>query len=246
MGVIEILAVTAIMAAASFINVVVGFGFGLVSVPLMTFLFGPKPAILFVTGASFAVRVAMLWKTRKDKQWDVVITAVAGVFCGIVPGSYLLKIIDNASLKIFLGAVLLVAAALIYWKIELPIKNLRTGRFLAGVGCGFFSACTTIGGPPLALWFVNEDLDRKSLRGNLIWIFSVSTGLTLVGSAFTGTISVLSNPLNLLYTIPGLVLGYYFGDKVFNKVDKLVFSRIVVSVIVFGGVVSFLNGIFSL
>lgn len=240
---VEILIVTAVFSVASFLNMVVGFGFGLIATPLMTILWGPKVAVLFVTAASFLLRVAMLPMSLKHMQVPVVVTAVAGVILGAFPGSYLLKIIDNSDLKIFLGLVLLGAAYLMIRSVRLPIQNVTLGRFLAGLGCGFFSACTTIGGPPLALWFINESMERHAMRSNLIWIFACSTGLTLVGSAYMGTIKVLSSPMDFLYTIPGLVIGYLVGGYCFEKINKQLFTWIVQGVVVFGAISSLVSGI---
>ena len=65
------------------------------------------------------------------------------------------------------------------------VKNKKLGRVSAGFLSGFFSATTSISGPPIALYFLSENMEKNLLRANMIWIFAIGSFCTL-GSFFVG------------------------------------------------------------
>ncbi|MBR5857831.1 MAG: sulfite exporter TauE/SafE family protein, partial [Phascolarctobacterium sp.] len=97
---------------ASFFATVTGFGFGLIAVPLMSLVISVKVAIICGLIITVLLRIITMYNTRKIFSWDVVLTTVLGSALGMLPGSYMLKIISLAHLKIFLGCVLIMATYL--------------------------------------------------------------------------------------------------------------------------------------
>ncbi len=240
---LEIVAITGIFAMSSFLNIVSGFGFALVAAPLMAVFMGPKAAIVYITAASCVLRYVMLWKTRKDFSWKIVAMTGIGSIIGIIPGSYLLGIMSGAAINILLGVALLVAVWLMVRQIYIPVHNLSIGRFGAGFFCGFFTATTSVGGPPLALWFVNEGMEKVPMRANMSWTYAFSTLFTLVGSYYAGTINEMGSWYNLLYALPGLAIGYYLGNKCFLRINQTAFRKVVMGIILLGGLTSLTRGI---
>ncbi len=245
MGVLELTLVSIVIIAASFFNTVSGFGFALVAMPFLAELVGPKAAVVFIMVASSCMRAIMLWRTRKDFEFNIVAVAAMGSLIGVVPGTYFLKVIDSADLKIFLGIVLLIAVFLMKNEFKLPIKNMTLGRFSAGALCGFFSAATSVGGPPLALWFVNENMSKEKMRGNLVWTFAFSGIFTLIGLFLAGTTNSVGDWTNLLYILPSMLLGLKLGEIFFTKINKHLFDRIVLLIILFGALSALASGILA-
>lgn len=242
----EMLFVTVVFTLASSVNMIAGFGFALFATPLLMLLLDPKSTVLFISAASLFLRLIMLADTFSDMQWKPVLICWAGIILGAIPGSYVLKLVSNAHLKIILGLVLLASVLFMFKKPRLPLANFTLGRFIAGILCGFSNACTTIGAPFLALWFVNEKQAPKNLRANLTWIMTCSIAMTLIGSFFTGVIRVLNHPIDLLYCIPGIILGTLIGKRLLKHCDPKTFGRIVQGIIVFGAVSSLIGGIMAL
>lgn len=243
---LELLFITSVFTIASTVNMIAGFGFALLATPMLMILLDPKATVLFISAASLFLRLIMLADTFPDMQLKTVLICSVGVILGAIPGSYILKLVSNAHLKIILGFVLLASVILMFKKLRLPLQNFTLGRFISGLLCGFSNACTTIGAPFLAIWFVNEDLPPKNLRSNLTWIMTCSIAMTLLGSFFTGIINVLNRPTDLLYCIPGIILGTLLGKRLLNRCDKKTFGHIIQGVIVFGAVSSLAGGIKAL
>lgn len=139
-----------ILFAATFFSTVTGFGFALIAAPVLTMVMGPKETVVFVIIAGVIVRVIMMWRTWGEFEWPTVLITAAGSLLGIIPGAYLLKVADANHLKILLGIALLLVTLLMELNFVPEVKNKKLGRVSAGFLSGFFSATTSISGPPIA------------------------------------------------------------------------------------------------
>jgi|GEM_PF-50829 len=243
MSLLALVSINLTFIVATFFNVVTGFGFAIIAVPILSLLLGPKASILYIAVSSLLLKIIMIWRTRHDFEWPVLEWTIAGVILGVVPGSYVLMIISSSDLNLFLGGVLLVAVYLMGKKIKLPVRNLRWGRFWAGILSGFFTGCTSVGGPPLAVWFANEEMPKVSMRANLTWIFASGSILMMLGSVFTGTIHEIGDWHNILYMLPGLIIGDRLGQYWFKRIDQERFQKLLVLIVLLGAVASLFTGI---
>ena len=155
-----------ILFAATFFSTVTGFGFALIAAPVLTMVMGPKETVVFVIIAGVIVRVIMMWRTWGEFEWPTVLITAAGSLLGIIPGAYLLKVADANHLKILLGIALLLVTLLMELNFVPEVKNKKLGRVSAGFLSGFFSATTSISGPPIALYFLSENMEKNLLRQN--------------------------------------------------------------------------------
>lgn len=233
------------IAISMFLETTVGFGFAIISMPLMSLIMEPKAAVLYVSAAALLSRPILMWNTRHEWQVSVLGIMLPGVILGMVPGSYVLKLISNTSLKIFFGIMLLLALILMFYKVRLPIKNMIVGRFLAGVGAGFFGGSTSMAGPPVALWFANEKMDKLKMRANMIWVFTLVNFLTLVAGYFMGTTKELGSWQNLLYILPGLILGFGLGIHYITRINQQIFTHIVQILVAFGALTLLAGGLMT-
>ena len=176
-----------ILFAATFFSTVTGFGFALIAAPVLTMVMGPKETVVFVIIAGVIVRVIMMWRTWGEFEWPTVLITAAGSLLGIIPGAYLLKVADANHLKILLGVALLLVTLLMELNFVPEVKNKKLGRVSAGFLSGFFSATTSISGPPIALYFLSENMEKNLLRANMIWIFAIGSFCTLGSFFVAGT-----------------------------------------------------------
>lgn len=232
-----------ILFAATFFSTVTGFGFALIAAPVLTLVMGPKETVVFVIVAGVVVRVIMMWRTWGEFEWRTVWITAGGSLLGIIPGAYLLKVADANHLKILLGVALLVVTFLMEFKFVPEVKNKTLGRIIAGVLSGFFSATTSISGPPIALYFLSENMEKNLLRSNMIWIFAIGSFCTL-GSFFVAGTFQGGNLLTLsLYVLPAVLLGWWLGEKMFFRINQHLFKRIALLVVLIGGLMTLGSGI---
>lgn len=228
---------------ASFFATVTGFGFGLIAIPLMSLVISVKVAIICGLIITVLLRIITMYNTRKAFSWDVVLTTALGSALGMLPGGYMLKIISLAHLKIFLGCVLLVATYLMGKKYYLEVKNKTLGRLVAGFFSGFFGASTSVAGPPLVIYFLNEGTEKDKMRANMIWIFGITFICMLVVNFLMGNMQNVTDWSILLPMIPAMVAGIVLGERFFSKLDQALFRKLAIIIVCVGAVLMLISGV---
>lgn len=229
---------------ASFFATVSGFGFALVATPLLSLFMDAKEAVVLVLLAGFVLRIITMVRNSTAFEWDTVLLVTAGSLIGIIPGSVALKVIRIEQLEIFLGVILLAATFLMGRRIEFRIANKTLGRLAAGILSGFFGSATSVSGPPLVLYFLNENMEKDLMRANMIWCFGLNGTLMLIGSYLAGTLQyVAMEPVNLLYSLAALLLGWWLGEQLFYKLNQHLFRRLSLLIVCAGAVGMLYSGI---
>ena len=232
-----------IIFIGSFFATVSGFGFALVATPLLAMIMPVKWAIIFILVLTVVLRILTMWRVWGEFNWKTVALTSIGSFVGMLPGSKVLHFISITHLQIFLGVVLLLATALMSLQYTVPIKNKTAGRLGAGILSGFFGACTSVSGPPLVLYFLNERTDKTEMRANMIWIFGV-TGVLMVGASYwAGNIGAVSDWIYLYSMIPATFLGVVAGERMFRYLNQQLFRRLSLLIVLGGAVMMLFNGV---
>ena len=229
---------TAIIFAASFFSTVSGFGFALVAMPVLTLVMSVKAAVIFVLLLNLVLRAITMYRVRKGFDKETVILTTLGSIIGMLPGSWVLKVLPAAQLEVFLGAVLVVATVLLSLQCTLPIKNKTCGR----LGAGIFGASTSVSGPPLVLYFLNEKLPKDVMRANMIWFFGLSGFLTVLVNYFYGNVSGTVDWSLLLYTILVMLLAIWLGEKFFYRLNQHLFRKLALTVVLIGALMLLWSG----
>ena len=232
-----------IIFIGSFFATVSGFGFALVATPLLAMIMPLKWAIIFILVLTVVLRFLTMYRVWGEFNWQTVALTSIGSFVGMLPGSKVLRFISITHLQIFLGIVLLLATALMSLQYTVPIKNKTAGRLGAGFLSGFFGASTSVSGPPLVLYFLNEHTDKTEMRANMIWIFGV-TGILMVGASYwAGNIGAVSDWSYLYSMIPATFLGVVAGERMFRYLNQQLFRRLSLLIVLGGAVMMLFNGV---
>lgn len=183
-----------ITAVAAALQGTVGFGFGLVSVPLLAMLdpmLSPVPQMLL----AFPLTVSMAWSERRGIDWTGFGAIVLGRLPGAALGIGLVSSFDRAGLELLI-AVIIGAAVLISLSgrrrpgaaDEAPAPPSTGQRFAAGLASGTCSYVAGIGGPPIGLLY--RDASGPTLRGTLAAVFVIGLSITLVSRTTAGHIAI--------------------------------------------------------
>lgn len=240
----EIMLTAVVVLLAAFFATVSGFGFALVATPLLTLFLDAKEAVVLVLLAGFVLRAITMIRNRRNFEWHTVLLVTFGSLLGIVPGSVALKVISIEQLEIFLGVILLAATFLMGRKIDFKITNKTIGRLAAGFLSGFFGSATSVSGPPLVLYFLNEKMNKDLMRANMIWCFGLNGTLMLIGSYLAGTMQYVAvEQGSVLYSMTALLLGWWLGEKLFYKLNQHLFRRLSLIIVCSGALGMLYSGI---
>lgn len=191
----------------------IGFGLGLVAVPVLVQLDSalvPGPVLLAMLALSFGIG----WRERQSVNRRALIIPVGGQGLGILLALAILGWIDPRTLSILIGFVVGVAV-LLSW-VGLSFSPAPTPLFLAGMLAGFMGTTASIPGPPLALLYQNSA--PAQLRGTMAHFLVVGNLASLFGLVWVGRLGLSEVGAGLLL-IPAVVLGYFASGRLVDGVD---------------------------
>jgi uncharacterized protein len=129
-----------VIAAASFVQGLAGFGIGLVSLAFLPFLMSPQHAIVLITLYAGVFIVIIFIPLRRDFTLHGMIELVAGTILATPVGIWLLTGLPPDLLKRLIGLVLLLIVALEWLGLYPERLRGRAGASAPGWPRGFWAA----------------------------------------------------------------------------------------------------------
>lgn len=208
------LAAVSIIATGAAIQGSVGFGLGVFGAPILA-LIDPRlvPGPLLLDALLLTVLVAVReWKHVRlaDLGWSV-----PGRLLGTGLAVWILTAIPAEWFQVAMGAFMLLAVALTWLGPRLPL-NPRT-LLAAGTLAGVMGTITSIGGPPMALLYQNEEGPR--IRGTLAAFFTLGVIFSMGGLTVAGRFGWTEVRLAALL-LPGIVAGFALSAWTASRLDK--------------------------
>lgn len=226
-----------IILFASFVQSITGFGFAVVGAPLLLFFMEPREVVSLMVFGAFILNLMVIYKTSGMSDPKVIWPMFFASLIGIIPGVYILKVVDGSILKLLIGSAILLVSFVMAGNYTVKIKRQKLATVLVGILSGFMGGSTSLSGPPVALFLMNQQQDKEAFRANLVRYFCIGNIATLIVMYYMGTMDMVVLKQGI-YTIPGIVLGVWLGEKAFQKVSPQMFRWFSLAVVFFCGVMS--------
>ncbi|MCB2228006.1 MAG: sulfite exporter TauE/SafE family protein [Desulfarculaceae bacterium] len=224
------LALALIFLVSGFTMSFAGFGFALVSVPLLALLLPVKEAVALQFPYCLALFLYQAWHYRAHLDWKLMKPLVLGTVLGLAIGAFMLYHLPEVTLKralaVFIAAV--VALNLIPAGQSFMSRHAQSpwwGRFCGFITGSFFGAYT-IGGPPAALYITSVTGDPLKAKSFLASFFSVQFILIAFFYAYAGMFSWQGLRTTLWFT-PAVIAGSALGFWAFAHASNLLYRRVV-------------------
>lgn len=221
-----------------------GFGFGISATPLLVLLFPPAeivPAILILevlAGAQIYLR------TRGHVDWKLLLPTLVGALAGIPLGTLALDLLDSGTMRMTIGAAVLMAATLLVSGLRFRLRPPRWLCGSLGILAGIGSGAAGIPGPPVIVLFLSSPVSIAIGRASLSAFFLCVASLSSASAAWRGLLTLNSVVLGALLMAP-LLVGNHFGDKLFAKVNEKTFRRIALVLLFAIGVSTIVRGLWG-
>jgi uncharacterized membrane protein YfcA len=198
---------------------VTGFGHALVAIGFLSILLGPKEAILVLTLLAPVIAITLFVKVRRDVAWRETIWLGAALLAGIGPGIALFAYLPSGSLRRVVGGLLLVFTAWYASPVSPRIRRLGRGwAVLAGGAGGFLNGLTSTGGPPLVLFLLSHDIDKRTRLAVLQALFLIGSLAKVAMASGAGLFSAPVVARSAILAAP-LVAGVLLGNRLFDRLD---------------------------
>jgi uncharacterized membrane protein YfcA len=240
---LDIVWVLAVMTFAAFVQSVGGFGFALMAVPLAAIAVDLPTAVVVVSiGALFNV-VILCWRTRHEVDRGLAIRFNVPAVLGMPFGLMILTNVDQRSLKIALGLVIIVATIALMrgWSSLEPSVAMDV---IAGATSGVLSTATGTNGPPLVIASQIRRLAAPVFRATLAFSFAVSGAITLVLYVVAGLVTRREVMLASA-AVPLILFGQFLGLKLQTRFAGSRFDRLVSLLLLASGVSVGVSGVWG-
>lgn len=191
-----------ISAIGAFVQGSVGFGHNLIAAPVLALVDGrfvPGPAI----AAATVLTALMAVRDRHGLDLGEIRTAIIGRIPATILAAATVALLPPKALAVLFAVLVLFGVALTASRIRLRPTS-RT-LLVAGGLSGYMATATSIGGPPMALLYANEE--GRRMRGTLAGFFLVGSFLSIGALAVAGSFGRAEVGLSLI-AAPGVAAGF--------------------------------------
>lgn len=226
-----IIGVSAAAAAAT------GFGFNLVSAPLLTFIYPPQIVVVLtlLLGVFASGMLLLRPETRQAIDWRIVRPLFLSSLAGMPLGAVLLLWGQPQSLKIMIAGLTALFALAMLCRFRPRLEGSHYGALAVGALSGFLSTSTSLNGPPVAFYLLGRRLPKDQFRGNMVMFVFLATVSSLVLLALGGAISGSTVGLTLKL-LPALLCGFLAGLAVAHRLSERSFEVMVLGFLLIVGV----------
>jgi uncharacterized membrane protein YfcA len=215
----------------------VGFGAGMIMIPFVSALYGPKIGATSILVADGILTIPYILKSIRICEPRTVAPVALGAVLLIPVGAYLLTTVDPTPIRWAMVPLIagLLAITLSGWRYQ-GVPKVGVSLATGGVS-GFLSGLIQLSGPPVIVLWMSGPFPPQTIRANIFVYFAVTSIVAVIAYAVGGVFTRDLIPV-LVPMIPAYAVGLALGSRWFGKADPKVFRRIAIGLIALAVVVS--------
>ncbi len=205
----QLIVVAVAIFIAAFVQMLAGFGFALLAMPIMTLAVQVEEAVVIVAILALATTLWQSIHLRHDADPALVKRLTIASFVGMPLGLVVLNVVDDTTLKIVLGVSVLIATFLLARRLNLSHVGPGLDR-IAGFLSGVLNTSLGTNGPPLVFVLQARGLDPDRFRATISAVFVFGNIFAL--SLFVADGKITSDDLRAAaIAAPAWLLGQGLG-----------------------------------
>ncbi len=215
-----------ILLIAALVKAILGFGEGLVAMPLLTLVIGLHTAapLVGLIGASITTLIMLRhWRSiHLGAAWRL----IASAFTGIPVGVLLLKIVPAVTITHLLGISLIGYSLYTFIQPQFLRPFHPRWVYLFGFVAGAMGSAYNMSGPAVVIYANSQHWTPAQFRGTLQSFFLPTGLMVLVGHGLSG---LWTPTVFTLYglSLPIVVATYWIGNSTSSRIPTERFSQVV-------------------
>lgn len=225
-----------VMFFSAFINGLTGFGFVVMSLPILVLLgFDSKNLVGMFLYLSLFLNLYLLFHFKQAvKKTPKPFYLLIGGLLAIYPGMYVLSFIDTSSFKRLLGIIIIFLAFLIVFNFRFTVKKPRTYLLTVGFLTGFIQSLFAISGPFLIFCLKQKQEELPIFKARLIIFYFMINILLVYGFIQSEMLNLKHIPSISLLLIP-VFLGVFLGTRMAKFLPEKRYFKLVVGMLLMMG-----------
>ena len=229
----ELVIILAALLLGSFVFSAVGFGMALAMAPILLLILAPRQVVVLSNAMIVVATVLILFQTwrafRWRQSWLFIVSGLPPVPLGVL----LLSVAAPTALRISIVSLILAIAVLTLFDVRLPAARTRWGAVSFGFTTTLLTTTLSIGGPVAAIYAIEQDWPRETMRATLAVYFLLAGVLGLVLYFLAGLIPQQVE-YEMLAGVPVVVIGSTLGGWLARRMSLRIFRYAVLLVIISG------------
>lgn len=235
------LTIVAVVALASTVQGIIGFGFALFVAPVTAAVIDPRAAVVVVTLLGSIIPSGMAFTHRSHIVTEPAARLSVGVILGAPLGLIVLLHLPARGLKITI-AVAVLASVMILWR-GVHLHVARPGLDVGlGVLSGALATSTGTNGPPVVLALQARRLDPDAFRGTSAVCLLVANAITAVLLASSGQLHGRLLVLCAL-ALPANLSGWWAGSRLRAHIPPERFRAVVLGFLAASATVAIIGAV---
>ncbi len=217
--------------AASFVNGGLGYGYSSLSTPLAILVLANRvinPVYVLVEAVMNTVMLGFSGRKNIRATFRRTLPIILALVPGVIGGSLILSSVAPAWVRLLVYVVILPLILLQAAGLRRPITAEGKAGATLGLGVGLLYSITTISGPPMALFWNNQGLEKGEFRAAVAQVRIAESYLTSITYYSLGLFTATSFSL-FSYVAPPVVLGIPLGILAVRRIPIETFRRISMS-----------------
>lgn len=237
----DLAVVVAIIALATVIQGVSGFGFSLASMPLLAALLGVEKALAIQTTLGIVSNAATALRSRHDVLRATAARMLVAMVAGMPFGWLMLNKVSGRDLKILIGVVVGILAV----ALALHIRITATGPvvdLISGLLSGVLSTSTGTNGPPLVIGLSGRRLPAAQQRATLSTCFAIANVVVFVALLTSGRID-RDVVLAVASALPVVLVTGSIGHRIFDRLHQHHYERLTIVLLLASALVAVVSAL---
>ncbi|MEO5975225.1 MAG: sulfite exporter TauE/SafE family protein [Ilumatobacteraceae bacterium] len=235
----QYIVVACIVLVAALTQSIFGFGFALLSVPLMVLVIDLRIAVVVSALIGTISTSGQAWQLRNQRDRVLTRRFIVASCIGAPFGLIAFVLVPQNVLKVVLGVAVLFGVAVLSRGLDLRSTH-HSFDWLMGVLSGVLLMATSTNGPPLVFTFHARRIHPDTVRATLNSIFAI-TGLVSTG-LFVATGKVSREILGIVaIAAPIMIVGVYLGIQLRRYIAVERFRMMVLVLLAAGGLSSIVS-----
>lgn len=208
------------LALAGFVQSVTGFGFGLLSMPLLSLLIGVQEAYVILVIPNLVVCTVSFAANHRQYQWRHGLGLLLGACVTVPAGYYTMLNAESDWLMAGLGIlVCLFSASELLMPRTRPLKLAESSGWIMGLLSGYLSGACNMGGPPAVAYVYSQSWPKEHTIALLQLVLGTTSVIRLMMMQGTGLITGPLLSMSLLAMGP-LLLSIYGGSRLLKSMTR--------------------------
>ncbi|HUG14816.1 MAG TPA: sulfite exporter TauE/SafE family protein [Thermomicrobiales bacterium] len=240
-----LIAALVIVILAGVTSGLTGFGFALISVPVLLVIYEPPAVVTLTMGLTFFTCLVIVASAWRSADVQVVLTMLPGTAAGLFAGAWLLALAGSATIKLVAGAVVVVFSLVLLRGVRLRGTHSRAAALLAGATSGALATMTGLSGPPAVMLLAARAYPPDAFRATIAAYF---VALNVIGyAALLWQDLLTSDQLGVTAALlPAALLSTFAGTRLSRLVPPPMFRRLTLILLFLTGAIGAVTAVLAL